>query len=144
MSTEKRLALQGEFTAQIRLFIAGAILFNQQVAERHRLQLTDMQCINVLDLLGPTTPGKLAERTGLSTGGVTVMLDRLEKAGYVKREPNPTDRRSLLVRVNPKKFEKINASYNVVNERMAELYASTPESELQTVLEFFKQMNAFR
>jgi len=144
MSTEKRLALHAEFTAQIRLFIAGAILFNQQVAERYRLQLTDMQCINVLDLLGPSTPGKLAERTGLSTGGVTVMLDRLEKAGYVKREPNPADRRSLLVRVNPKKLEKVNASYNIINERMAELYASTPESELRTVMEFFKRMNSLR
>jgi DNA-binding MarR family transcriptional regulator len=71
--------------------------------------------IGVLDLLGPSTPGKLAECTGLTTGGVTVMLDRLEKAGFVKRERNPNDRRSVLVHVNPKRLQKMPAYYAEIN-----------------------------
>src|SRR5579863_680518 len=101
MSNVKRTALHAGLTAQIRQLIAGAILFNQRIADQAGLSLTDVQCVNVLDLLGPSTPGQLAACTGLSTGGVTVMLDRLEKASLVKREPNPADRRSILVRVNP-------------------------------------------
>jgi DNA-binding MarR family transcriptional regulator len=143
-STPPRRALEDEMIRRIRHFIAGAILFNQKAADRFGLHLTDMQSMNVLELLGPTTPGKLAEWTGLTTGGVTVMLDRLEKAGYVKRAPNPKDRRSLLVQVNPKKLRKIHAIYTGINEQLAELLAETPEAELRTVAKFFDRINAIR
>jgi DNA-binding MarR family transcriptional regulator len=144
MSTENRFALHAELVAQIRRFIAGTIIFNQQVAERVGLHLTDMQCINLLDLLGPVTPGKLAECTGLTTGGVTVMLDRLEKAGLVKREPNPNDRRSVLVRVNPRKLRKINALYAGINKQLDAFFSDTPEAELQSVVKFLSRVNAIR
>lgn len=104
--------------------------------------LTDMQCMNLLDLLGPVTPGKLAECTGLTTGGVTVMLDRLEKAGYVRRERNPDDRRSVLVRVNPAKLRKINAMYAGINKGLAAFLAETPDAEVESTLKFFSRINA--
>jgi DNA-binding MarR family transcriptional regulator len=144
MSTENRRALHAAFAGHIRRFIAGTILFNQKLADRAGLHLTDMQCINLLDLLGPVTPGKLAECTGLTTGGVTVMLDRLEKAGMVKREPNPNDRRSVLVRVNPKKMKKIHAFYAGINEQLDIFLSNTPEEELQLVTDFLSRMNAIR
>jgi DNA-binding MarR family transcriptional regulator len=144
MSTGNRLALHAELVSQIRSFIAGAILFNQKVADHVGLHLTDMQCVNLLDLLGPVTPGRLAECTGLSTGGVTVMLDRLEKAGVVKRERNPNDRRSVLVRVNPKKLRKINAPYGGINKRLDSFFSETPEAELRQVANFLSRMNAIR
>jgi DNA-binding MarR family transcriptional regulator len=72
------------------------------------------------------------------------MLDRLEKAGYVKRAPNPMDRRSLLVQVNPGKLRKIHAVYAGINKQLAKLLAQTPEAELRTVAEFFARMNAIR
>jgi len=144
MSTENRRALHIALIGQIRRFIAGAILFNQKVADRVGLHLTDMQCVNLLDLLGPVTPGRLAECTGLTTGGVTVMLDRLEKAGMVKREPNPNDRRSVLVRVNPKKLRKINKLYRKISEQLEAFLSETPEEELRSVADFFSRMNAIR
>jgi len=144
MSTENRLALHADLVGQIRRFIAGTILFNQKVADRVGLHLTDMQCVNLLDLLGPVTPGRLAECTGLTTGGVTVMLDRLEKAGIVKREPNPNDRRSVLDRVNPKKLRKINALYGGINKQLEAFFSEFPEAELRAVAHFFSRMNAIR
>jgi DNA-binding MarR family transcriptional regulator len=144
MSTENRAALHAGFAGEIRRFIAGTILFNQKVADRAGLHLTDMQCINLLDLLGPVTPGMLAERTGLTTGGVTVMLDRLEKGGFVKREPNPNDRRSVLVRVNPRKLRKIHAEYAGINQRLEAFLSEVPETELRLVVKFFARMNALR
>src|SRR5579871_1008363 len=83
----------------IRKLIASSIFFNAQNAEKVGLGLTDMQMIHMLQLYGPSTPGRLAEWTGLSSGGVTVALDRLEKAGFLRREPNPSDRRSHLIRL---------------------------------------------
>ncbi len=144
LSTSNRARLHAEIVRQIRQSIAGSILFNQRVADRFGLLLTDMQCLSILELLGPVTPGKLAEYTGLTTGGVTVMLDRLEKAGLVKREPNPGDRRSLLVRVNPRKLKKISSVYAGISRQVESVLAETSESDLQSVAKFYARMNAMR
>ena len=144
LSTENRLALHAAFVTQIRHFIAGTILFNQSVADRVGLSLTDMQCINLLELLGPSTPGKLAASTGLTTGGVTVMLDRLEKAGFVKRQPNPKDRRSILVKVNARKLQKVNSFYSGINQRLETFLSERSEAEIQSVIDFLSSMNAIR
>ena len=144
MSTGNRTALHAELVVQIRRFIAGTIIFNQKVAERVGLHLTDMQCINLLELLGTVTPGTLAECTGLTTGGVTVMLDRLEKAGFVKRERNPDDRRSVLVRVNPRKLQKIHALYAGINQQFEASLSEITEADLQSVVNFFSRVNTIR
>ena len=70
--------------------------------------------IHTLQLYGPSTPTRLAAATGLSSGGVTVALDRLEKGGYIRREPNPADRRSLLIHINPARLLKLKGIYENV------------------------------
>jgi len=144
MSNRNRSALHAEMICQLRNFSAGTTLFNQKVADRIGLHLTDMQCMNLLDLLGASTPSKLAECTGLTTGGVTVMLDRLEKAGYVTREPNPCDRRSVLVRVTAKKMEKINVHYAGVAEQFDAYMAEASETEIEMAVKFLKRVNSIR
>jgi DNA-binding MarR family transcriptional regulator len=144
VSSSDRARLHETVIHSLRQFIAGSILYNQQIADRVGLRLTDMQCINALELMGPSTPGELARFTGLTTGGVTVMLDRLEKGGYLKREPNPRDRRSVLVRLNPAKAKKLQAFYGEVNERMEALLDATPERELRSVVNLLAKMNASR
>jgi DNA-binding MarR family transcriptional regulator len=142
LSTAQRSRLHVEINHQIRRSIAGGILFNQRVADRFGFRLTDMQCLNILDLLGPVTPGTLAHHTGLTTGGVTVMLDRLEKAGLIQRLPNPSDRRSLLVRVNPRKLKKMNAVYAGMSRHLEAVLAETSDSDLHAVANFLARMNA--
>lgn len=144
MSTPDRASLHESIIQGMRHFIAGAILFNQQIADRFGLHLTDMQCLNVMELLGPVTPGKLAECTGLSTGGVTVMLDRLEKAGFIRREPNPADRRSILIRINPRKIAKLHPVYAEINAQMEAFLAGMSKSELASVATFFAGVTAVR
>ena len=144
MSSSDRARLHETVIRCLRQFIAGSILYNQQIADRVGLRLTDMQCINALELMGPSTPGELARFTGLTTGGVTVMLDRLEKGGYLKREPNPRDRRSVLVHLNPTKAKKMQAFYGEINQRMAALLDATPERELRSVVNLLSKMNASR
>jgi len=68
-------------------------------------------------------PGRLAELTRLTTGGVTVVLDRLEKADVIRREPNPNDRRSLLVHVVPKFLRSAEAAYGKMAEATDALLA---------------------
>lgn len=144
MSRIDRATLHASLFGHIRRFIAGAILFNQKVADRAGIPLTDMQCLNILELLGPVTPGKLAECTGLSTGGVTVMLDRLEKSGYARRERNPHDRRSVLVLANAQKMRMLHTYYDEVTEHLQAFLAAMPVTEIETVSEFFARINATR
>lgn len=139
LSTEKRIP--ESLMLELRRFIAGVILFNQRVAERVGMNPTDMQCIHLLQLMGPLTAGKLAECTGLTTGGVTVALDRMEKAGLVRRERNPEDRRSVLVQLEPKTLAGMEEHYADIAARTTRMIASFTERELKTVLEFFRRMN---
>ena len=127
---------------EIRKFIASAIFFNAQAADKVGLSLTDMQMIHMLQLYGPATPGRLATWTGLSTGGVTVALDRLQKAGYVRREPNPADRRSLIVTLAPVRNRKLSAMYGEVESETRRLLATLPSGDLAAVIRFFETLRS--
>jgi DNA-binding MarR family transcriptional regulator len=129
---------------EIRKFIAAAILFNAQAAEKVGLGLTDMQVIHMLQLYGPSTPSRLAAATGLSSGGVTVALDRLEKAGYTRRQPNPADRRSLLVTLIPSSLVRLAGLYEGIESETRRLLATLPQHDLEAVIRFFEVMGAAR
>lgn len=145
MSNQKRSELAPSLIREIRLFIAGAILFNQKVAERLGINLTDHQIINLVELLGPSTPGQLSQLTGLSSGGITVVLDRLEKAKFIRRERHPRDRRSVLVHAvpppNPAKIHKI---YEPVNKAMDGIFSAYDDEQLKLILDFFLRTNHLR
>ncbi len=104
------------------------------------LGLTDMQMLHMLQLHGPPTPGRLAAWTGLSSGGITVALDRLEKAGYIRREPNPTDRRSLLAILVPVRMHKLGALYEGIERETRRLIGTLPPRDLEAVIRFFETL----
>ncbi|MBT9329813.1 MarR family winged helix-turn-helix transcriptional regulator [Paracidobacterium acidisoli] len=144
LSNENRARLFADLTRSVRLFIAGASLFSQRVADKLNMHPTDLQFLNLLELLGPLTPGTLAQCSGLTTGGVTVVLDRLEKSGYIRRLPNPADRRSVLVDWIPAKRKKVTSNYDAVEGQFHMILGEFSEEELQTVLTFFSTANAAR
>src|SRR5580700_598166 len=125
---------------EIRKFIAASIFFNTQAAEKAGLGLTDMQMLHMLQLYGPSTPSRLGAWTGLSSGGITVALDRLEKGGYVRRVPNPDDRRSLLITLVPARLRKVAAMYEGVEAETRRMLALLPPSDLEAVVRFFETM----
>jgi len=127
---------------EIREFIAAAIFFNHQAAENVGLGLTDLQMLNLLQLHGPSTPSRLAEWTGLSSGGVTVALDRLEKAGYIRRAPNPGDRRSLLIALMPAPMRRLSRMYEGVEKETRRRLALLTSQDLEAVIRFFETMHA--
>lgn len=129
---------------EIRKFLAAGIFFNARAAEKAGLGLTDMQMLHMLQLYGPSTPSQLGVWTRLSSGGVTVALDRLEKAGYLRRERNPADRRSLLIALIPARLRKLAAIYEGVEKETRRLLATLPQSDLEAVVRFFETMQAVR
>ena len=100
----------------MRDFMAQAVLFQDAVARVGGLNSTDMQVVSVLISQGPATPGELAERTGLTSGGaITAVIDRLEKAGYVTRQRDESDRRRVIVTAV---FEKVMAEVGPIYGRI--------------------------
>lgn len=144
MSKEKRRQLTEALIHHMRESIAGAVLYNQRVADRLGINSTDQQILNLVDLLDHVKPGDLTRVTGLSTGGVTVALDRLERAGYVRRERNPKDRRSVIIRMVPERRRKILAFYESVNQAMEKVFSAYSEKELALVLDFFSRTTRAR
>jgi MarR family transcriptional regulator, organic hydroperoxide resistance regulator len=144
MSNTKRAELAKSLVGEIRQFIAGAILYNQMLTERLGIHTTDQQLMNFVELFGEARPADLARLSGLSTGGVTVALDRLEKAGFVHRERNPEDRRSVIIRMDPERQREVVALYQSTSETMGKIFSSYDEKELRLILDFFAKTNAAR
>ncbi|MBW8347898.1 MarR family transcriptional regulator [Bacillus sp. IITD106] len=84
-------------------FSLALIMFHQSVAEKVGLNLTDYKVLGIIPFEGMTA-GQISSITGLSTGMVTTVVDRLEKKDFVYRERNTDDRRKVIIKAN---FEKV-------------------------------------
>src|SRR3954470_13835237 len=76
--------------------------FDNLAAERLGVNRTDLHCLNAIENAGGLTAGELAAETGLTSGAVTGVIDRLERAGFARRVADPDDRRRVKVEVTPK------------------------------------------
>ena len=101
---------------QLRSLIARAIAVHDVVAASLGINSTDLRCLELLEREERMTPSRLAELAGLTTGAVTGVLDRLESAGFVRREADPDDRRRFIVRPVPERLAAVAAAYEPVVE----------------------------
>jgi DNA-binding MarR family transcriptional regulator len=111
-------------------------MFHQAIADRLGLNATDHKCIDLLASGEPMTAGELAESTGLTTGAITGVIDRLEAAGFVHREDDPTDRRRVILRVVPKRYREIGRLFESLAAATADLSARYGDRDLATILDF--------
>ena len=114
-------------------------LFRNAVDEWAGLNTTDMECLRLLFLKGVATPSELSRHTGLTSGATTAMLDRLEKAGLIERQPNPKDRRGTLIIPAKLASEKAASWFESAREAQAELVSSYSESELEIIADVFER-----
>jgi len=114
-----RVAAIARMAEVMRDFMAMAVLFQDAVARSAGLNSIDLQTVGLLLSQGPTTPGELAQRTGLTAGGaITAVIDRLEKSGYVVRERDQGDRRRVIVTANfARVADQVGPTYQRVSDR---------------------------
>src|SRR2546423_4573690 len=114
-----RDSMLGDLARSAQRAAADGILFHQAVADRLGLHVSDLRCLNILLEAGSIPAGEIGERTGLTTGAVTRMVDRLERAGYVRREPDPADRRRVIVSPMPRQMARIAPMYTRMGPGLA-------------------------
>ena len=120
----------------VRRLTRSSMMLQYAIAEKMKLNATDAECIDFLMEMGPSTAGDLAKVTRLTTGAITSVIDRLEKAGFVKRESDPKDRRKVIIRFIPKKHKKTKQYYSEMAADVYELFSSYNESKLKSLLKY--------
>ncbi|TCC06186.1 MarR family winged helix-turn-helix transcriptional regulator [Kribbella soli] len=135
--TSTREELTGEIQQRLIRFIAEVVLYNHAVSGKVGLGASDSQFMTLLQTYGPLTPRQLAEHTGLTSGTVTGVVDRLESHGFVTRRPDPRDRRKVVVTPSMEAIQdKLVPLYAEQGERMHAVLATRSVEELKTISEF--------
>jgi DNA-binding MarR family transcriptional regulator len=116
----------------------AVVMFHEAVGKRLGLSGTERKLLDVLSRLGPSTAGELATHTGLTTGAITGIVDRLVNAGYARREPNPRDRRSVIVtRLAHPASERLRAEvFAPLGQAITELSGQYQPAELAAIASY--------
>lgn len=124
-----------------------SIFFHQAIASKLGLNVTDTRCFELMSrYVGESlTAGDLARATGLTTGAVTGILDRLENARLVQRYRNVTDRRKVFVRPRPEALRRFGRFYEGLAGAMLKLASSYTTKELEVICNYMEHtLKVFR
>lgn len=117
------------------------VFLHQAIAQTIGLNATDTKCIDLI-LRGPDgklTAGQLSELSGLTTGAVTHILDRLEKKGFVERQRDPNDRRKVLVAVKMESMAEVGPLYMAMGEAYMGLAQRYDDDALRIVADYMER-----
>jgi DNA-binding MarR family transcriptional regulator len=139
----KHSELLDSLEEQSRELSTRTVIFHHLIGERLGLNPTDHKCLDVIIRAKmPMTASQLAEETGLSTGAITGVVDRLEKAGYVKRKRDTNDRRLIFIKpLLDKAMIKLGPIFEPIRKASMNLYSKYTDEELTTILDFITNCN---
>src|SRR5947209_3845670 len=121
----------------------AAVLFHHAVAERLGLGPTDHKCLDLLRERGAMTGSELAAITGLTTGAITGVVARLERAGYLRREPDPHDGRKQILSPELDQVRDIQRVFDPIREDVAALLKGFDNHQLTAIAEFLARTTDF-
>ena len=136
-----RRQLESEFLLAVRR--AGSVLqlLGAASADKIGINVTDLNCLNILSFSGHMTAGELARATGLTTASITGVIDRLEEAGYVSRERVPRDRRRVVVTLAlDQAMRNVASVFLPVLRDWREMAARYSDDELRLIVDFYGRM----
>jgi DNA-binding MarR family transcriptional regulator len=123
----------------VRKMGAQSVITSRTVADRFGLHTTDLEVLDLIFLRGQASAGELADATGLTSGSVTALIDRLATAGYVERCDDPSDRRRVVVRVRHDAIEPIKAVYMSMQKQMFALWSTFCARDLTVIADFLSR-----
>lgn len=133
-------ALPGQVVGSLRALSTEIDRLDQAAADRYRLNRTDMRALDILGRAGPLAPTALARLLGFTTGGVTTVLDRLEKAGYIRRRPDPGDRRRQVVETTQATAARDKEVFGDLIRATSELLADYTDDQLVVIRDFLDRV----
>lgn len=139
--TKRHDQLGAALTFAAQRSATDAVMLHGTMADKLGLHVTDLRCLNLLRLDGPATAGELAQRTGLTTGAVTRMIDRLLAGGFVRREHDSKDRRRVIVTVLDDRIDEIAPHYDVLAREFAKIADDYTDEQLELLLEIFNRLH---
>jgi DNA-binding MarR family transcriptional regulator len=132
----RRAELEAEIRGALRELSSQLSILNQRVGSRVELRQVDLNCLDRIAREGPISPSALAKRAGLHPATITGVLDRLERGGWVAREPNPDDRRAVLVRALRERAGELVGLYAGMNSAVAEICRDYDPGQLRLLADF--------
>ncbi|MFG1885143.1 MarR family winged helix-turn-helix transcriptional regulator [Micromonospora sp. NPDC049102] len=141
----RREQLVAEITNNLRRYAVDAQQVGHAFANLHGLNPTDLNAlIAVMDaeLFGdPITPGRLGEQLNLSSGSVTALIDRLERAGHIRRDRDTVDRRKVLLHYADQGAALAMEFFRPLGARTDAVMDRFDEDELDVVHRFVAEMS---
>lgn len=144
MARRNRKTIFEAVNAAGREMSASSVMFHSLIAEKFGLTVTDWRAWDLVLRHGPLTAGGFAQLTGLTPGAVTGLIDRLAKAGAVRRVRDSKDRRKVMVQAKPRSpnQEITGALFGPMLQAAEKLYASYSDEQLRTIADFMSRMSA--
>lgn len=137
----RRKELLQKFSDLGRRASTQTVFLHQAIAQGFGLNATDTKCIDLIlsHPAGPVTAGQLSGMTGLTTGAITHILDRLEKRQIIERVRDLRDRRRIFVRVNPRSIEPLIPRYEAMGRAFADLADQYSDEQLQLICDYMER-----
>jgi DNA-binding MarR family transcriptional regulator len=127
----------------VRKMTRSTLIHQHVIAGIMGLHVTDAECIDFLQEMGPSTAGDLAKATRLTTGAITNVIDRLAAAGFVKRSRDPKDRRKVIVTFLPEKHaSNAKIHYTALAGAVQDLFATYTEDQLNYLIRHTQALTA--
>lgn len=121
-----------------RRLSTAVVMFHEALGDRLGLSAVDHRALSLVQREGPLTAGRLAELTGLTPGAVTGLVDRLERAGFVRREPDPTDRRRIRIVPVADRHPDYGDAFAELAREMRVFMAKYDERELAVIADYVR------
>lgn len=127
-----------------RIMSTQTVFLHQAIAQSVGLNATDTKCIDLIlrSPEGSVTAGWLSDRTGLTTGAITHILDRLEKGGYIERVRDTSDRRKVLVRPRPERLAPLTPKFEAIGHAYMKLAEEYDDRELELIAGYMEKASA--
>jgi DNA-binding MarR family transcriptional regulator len=124
-----------------REFITAVVVFHDSVGRLLGVTAVERKCLDILARKGPMTAGAISEHTGLTSGAVTGLIDRLRTAGYVDRAVDPQDRRRVLVSLRPdtRLNQVLPQVFGPLGADMAAVTSHYSQPELEVIADFLRR-----
>jgi DNA-binding MarR family transcriptional regulator len=141
MARQSKQELLEAISDQFRISQNRSDVFDEAASEILGLNRTDMRVIDIASRRGRVTAGEVAQEAGLTTGGVTAVVDRLEKLGYMRRVRDPEDRRRVYLEETPELWEKSMEIWGPLSELWQSRAQNLSREQLEFILEFLADGN---